>query len=408
MKFTRNFPPKIKVASIFYPVIIPTDIVVDGNKSTNVFDASFLSLLMELLHFKVEIFEPADKAYGSASPDGNWTGLIGLVQREEADLAFSRISVTEERSHAVDFAYPYVYDTITFITDKPEYSRSRYAVFHPFSSSMWEAVFFSIIVVLLTCLACKINGHWNNSQCLFLTTWGILTENSTKLKSLILSGKLLISFWILGSMFITLSYKTVLLSFLTFPAFTGIRSISQLSKGSESYSIKCSTYNGAAIFSLLNNSDVESWNKIAQCLKRNLMFDKTLEDFMFDTKYKKAYIGTRSHLQTLSRGYFISSESFGSVMLAIAVRKTFCCKKVLDEIIHKTAATGILHKFERDLRFFMTETSVNPKLKESDRNEKLTMEDLFGAFLVLIFGHICAFITFIFEFKKRQKHCRKF
>lgn len=141
----------------------------------------------------------------------------------------------------------------------------------------------------------------------------------------------------------------------------------------------------------------ESWNKIAQCVKRTMMFNTSVEDILYPTSHKKAFVGNRIELETLRRGYYISEDNFFTKMSAIAVRKTFCCKSVLDEIIHKISAAGILDKFRSDEIFYSSRRLNKPKVQEMDCIKKLSLEDLSGAFAILAFGHISAFIILVFE-----------
>ena len=71
-----------------------------------------LRQLSKDLGFEYTINESVDAHYG-VEADGKWTGLIGALQRNEADMALQTISVTEDRSKVVDFTAPYMMSGIS-------------------------------------------------------------------------------------------------------------------------------------------------------------------------------------------------------------------------------------------------------------------------------------------------------
>ena len=59
----------------------------------NVFD-----LIRQSCNFSFTFVQSKDGSYGSLSEDGNWTGLIGLLDRNEADFAINDLSVVFDRA----------------------------------------------------------------------------------------------------------------------------------------------------------------------------------------------------------------------------------------------------------------------------------------------------------------------
>ncbi|KAH6927299.1 hypothetical protein HPB50_001598 [Hyalomma asiaticum] len=52
-------------------------------------------MLLEILRYTITF--PLDSFWGLLKPDGNWTGVLGMLQRDEADLALSVINPTSEK-----------------------------------------------------------------------------------------------------------------------------------------------------------------------------------------------------------------------------------------------------------------------------------------------------------------------
>ena len=67
-----------------------------------------LKQLSRDLNFEYNISRIDDAHYGSEMTNGEWSGLIGELQRDNADIAIQAISVTEERSRVVNFTAPFM------------------------------------------------------------------------------------------------------------------------------------------------------------------------------------------------------------------------------------------------------------------------------------------------------------
>ena len=48
--------------------------------------------------------ETIDGGWGSPKDDGTWTGMIGMILRDEVDIAISDFYVTAERSMVIDYS----------------------------------------------------------------------------------------------------------------------------------------------------------------------------------------------------------------------------------------------------------------------------------------------------------------
>ena len=49
---------------------------------------------------------PPDKAYGNKNSEGNWTGMIGMITRNEADVAVADIVMNPIRISVINFIAP--------------------------------------------------------------------------------------------------------------------------------------------------------------------------------------------------------------------------------------------------------------------------------------------------------------
>ena len=78
-----------------------------------------LQALQLALNFTVVNTTPADGKYGGLEDDNKtWNGLIGLLDKKNADIVTSPMTSTEARSKVVDFTYAVAHDKITLVAKK--------------------------------------------------------------------------------------------------------------------------------------------------------------------------------------------------------------------------------------------------------------------------------------------------
>ncbi|GIY07306.1 glutamate receptor ionotropic, kainate 1 [Caerostris extrusa] len=99
--------------------IYVTNDSVKGIASIPVIESKFLELVSKSMGFLYELMVPEDGLFGNRLEDGNWTGVVGLLQRNEADMAFSYLSMNYERYLILDFSTTYSSQVQTFVTEMP-------------------------------------------------------------------------------------------------------------------------------------------------------------------------------------------------------------------------------------------------------------------------------------------------
>ncbi|XP_068202866.1 glutamate receptor ionotropic, delta-2-like [Palaemon carinicauda] len=107
-------------------------------------EARILDNLGSTLNFTYEILVPEDKKWGNPQPDGTVTGLMGMVARGEAHLAFPVI--TDMRAKLIDYTLPFYREPLAIFTRAATEKSRALAVFSPFTTMVWLCIIFSIIV----------------------------------------------------------------------------------------------------------------------------------------------------------------------------------------------------------------------------------------------------------------------
>jgi len=111
---------------------------------TNGTMGGFLGLLMaelsKAMNFTIKFMDP-EKSYGSWNYAENmWTGAIGQLVYDEADIGVSEFAITPDRLNAVDFTMPL------------RRSRNRLYFRQPSSSDVSWSKYFKVIIILVQVL----------------------------------------------------------------------------------------------------------------------------------------------------------------------------------------------------------------------------------------------------------------
>ncbi|VDO05524.1 unnamed protein product, partial [Haemonchus placei] len=111
--------------------------------SDNQYEGFCIDLLKEMaaiLKFNYTIIEVQDGSYGIEDESGRWNGIIGVLQRHEADVSISALTITYSRVEVVDFTLPFMHLGISILlaraNDDSEKS-SMFTFLEPLSFSVW-------------------------------------------------------------------------------------------------------------------------------------------------------------------------------------------------------------------------------------------------------------------------------
>lgn len=68
---------------------------------------------------RYELVEPPDGQWGVVDDHGNWSGVVGMLQREQADLSLC-LTITAPRLPVMDYTRVYTNDPLVIISLKPK------------------------------------------------------------------------------------------------------------------------------------------------------------------------------------------------------------------------------------------------------------------------------------------------
>lgn len=391
----------LKFAAVPALKLKPYAITNNDGKVLYVQEAELIRLVSEYFRVPYEVLIPADQEYGRKLPNGNWTGMRGMLERSEADLAFGYIRIGDEIPPGVNFVYPHILSDTTFMGNKPEPLSAKKAIISPFSCEIW--IMIALCSIVATFLLYFLIKKRRTFLDIFLNIIGSLLEKSLPFKIQKSSLRLLIFTWIFSVFVLTNSYKGVILSFLTFPTLVGIRDISELSRAAVKNSVKCYTYRGTLLSQRLIESKIDSWKNAGECLKRNdfsgVMEDNTMEEIFLNATGKKVFLGGRIFLNPYEKHYLISKDSFSVSMYSIYYAKKFCCPEYMNSLVLRLNEAGLIDNIRKKEAFFTERKAIAsfPESKPSVTLRKINFSDISGAFFLLVSGWILGFLTLLAE-----------
>nr|XP_042896777.1 glutamate receptor ionotropic, delta-2-like [Parasteatoda tepidariorum] len=317
------------------------------------YEGRMLKAILDALHAVPDVVIPLDLEWGSLKKDGNWTGMIGMVHRGEADIAMSLISQSSERMKAVDFSRTYAITDTTFVVKKPGMISKGFVFLLPFSLNIW---IICIAFIIIYPLLIRIFLSTNSYMYLWLNTMGNILKQPSEIAHKPWYNRIIQATWLLFAFMISCSYSAVMLSFLTLPIEGElIKSFRQLSEAVINGKFDCYTMKGTLTAWMLLNSEDVHIKKLGELIVRNdWMAQLNLNSSLVLPNGQalnagSAQINLRAVLEKdfrLRPDMYISQDSMGAMLIAIATNKNFCCRKKLDDILYRLVESeNVLFKY---------------------------------------------------------------
>ncbi|KAK4301577.1 hypothetical protein Pmani_026355 [Petrolisthes manimaculis] len=178
-----------------------------------------LQALTSYMNFTYEVREPVDGHWGVELEGGIWTGIVKGLLIEEADFCLD-LTVTPQRYPVIQFTGAYVDQSVALLTTKPRPLPEYLSLIRPFEWEVWLAVV-AITAVWGTSLwlfqkvwPLALGGKTFSFNSAIFYSWGVMLEDPPADPPNNLTGQLLVGWWLAGSLVITLSYRSSLISHL--------------------------------------------------------------------------------------------------------------------------------------------------------------------------------------------------
>ncbi|XP_068245259.1 LOW QUALITY PROTEIN: glutamate receptor U1-like [Palaemon carinicauda] len=382
-------------------ILIPTGKCVDN---------TMLHEMSLSLNFTYKFTEPKDGQWGHKLDNGSYTGVIGSVERMEADFSLN-IAITQDREEVVDCTIGYHIEPITFATTKPRLLNQAFALIRPFRVEVWIVFGLTVLIAgpvyyIISKYATLYRPALRPPNLAKSSFMAFATCFNQSIKWLpIGSTRIFIGIYIF-SMYVTVTmYIAMLTASLTLPTLSPtLNTLEKLVESDFSWGIQDL---GAADYQLLKSSKVPLYQRVFQGLKQCPSLDECIIRAR-DTKY--AFITWRTYLEDRIAVRFTSSA--GERQLHIAIGDIFPVelgwamnpgspyRHRFNSQIRKQLESGLISKWLSDV--------INDPQRREGKDEAalpssssliqaLGLHHLQGVFFILSIGYITSLLTFLFE-----------
>ncbi|GFR20093.1 glutamate receptor ionotropic, delta-2 [Trichonephila clavata] len=374
----------------------------DGKPNISGIEGEMIKILMEKVDIDYEIVIPKDTEFGRKLPSGNWTGLIGMVHRGEADMAIGTLGIYEDRYEVIDFGYPYITDGVTFVILKANKQLQLFGFLHVFGFQVWLLILFTLFLVTSITYASS-KGNETFFKILFNLSTNILRQ-PLNLKEYMSKHRITTFTWLVFALMISYFHSAILLSFLAIPTdFQKVRNFRQLSAAIEDGTHRAYTLKSSNYVNYLLNCHEDYLKFIGEKIEEN-HWDITAEEMTKNPlKNKSSAILGPSFIFRLLYGssemqskVLFSEDLLGFGNIAIAFRKDFCCTSKLYEMVSRLLSSGILNRI-MNRESFKHLLSISKKETANLEAQAITIKEFYGAFLFLLMGLSISLLVFLGE-----------
>lgn len=374
----------------------------DGKTELSGTEGTFLNLILETLDLQLKIVIAEDSEWGRLLPNGSWTGMVGKVYMNKADIAINLIGVTESRMRVVDYSTVYLTDDITFAIEKQGFASTSSALTRPFGWTIWTTM---VVVLLLMPLLIRfiLQTKDNYLHGLLKMFGGILKQPFSSIRDSFRHRIFMMS-WLIYAMIMSFSYSSVLLSILTVPSvIPTVRNFKELSDAVVTKNYKAFFNKGTFHFEQLRNHEKKSYRMLAEYVSHNSWWMGKHPILFTPEINKQSAMATAKTILEVAAGpeewkwNFLSDDSIMVYNFAIVINKGFCHKKRLNKVVSRVNSAGIYKKIMSD-EIFQTWLPHPERRRILDKAIRpLSINDLHSAFVLYSFGIGISFLVFIIE-----------
>ncbi|XP_076029122.1 glutamate receptor ionotropic, delta-2-like [Oratosquilla oratoria] len=168
---------------------------------------------------------------GILQPNGSYSGVMGLLKRQEADASLSLYSVSYERSKHVDFSIPLFIDEWRVVFKRPVLEPDIMGFIKPYTFWMWMYMLLTLVIVLAVTATLqwgwtkygassrpKAYSIWFYYDKYFLWILGLLLTHSMGWYPRGESGRMIAAMWLLAGIVLSTVYKSNLKAMLIRPS----------------------------------------------------------------------------------------------------------------------------------------------------------------------------------------------
>ncbi|XP_071546556.1 glutamate receptor ionotropic, kainate 4-like [Panulirus ornatus] len=182
-------------------------------------DIRMIDAIAAQLNLTYEIREPLDGKWGVPLANGSWTGIVGTLHRQQADLSLD-LTQTASRTEVISFTRVYAHEPMIIVSLKPGVLPRHLALLRPLTGELWVLIaastfVFGVVLWLLQRVWSSLSGERSlGLGSTIFYSWGVLLEDPPTDPPANVSGRMLMGLWLLSSIVIGTAYRSSLIAHL--------------------------------------------------------------------------------------------------------------------------------------------------------------------------------------------------
>ncbi|XP_037512788.2 glutamate receptor ionotropic, delta-1 [Rhipicephalus sanguineus] len=130
----------------WYPYVFMVDEPGGGFQLKGI-TGSMIDYIITSMGIKYELVQPLDNAWGELRPNGAWTGMMGQLQRGEADLALGPFVLTEKEATVANPSPAYTDEDMVILSGvEKEHKSNVYGYIRAFDLQVWMVLLCFLLV----------------------------------------------------------------------------------------------------------------------------------------------------------------------------------------------------------------------------------------------------------------------
>ncbi|XP_022900361.2 glutamate receptor ionotropic, kainate 2-like [Onthophagus taurus] len=394
-----------------------------GNDRFEGFAIDLIRELGKLEGFNYTFIIREDKANGVKDEHGKWSGMIGDLITEKADLAITDLTITSEREEAVDFTSPFMNLGISILYRKPSKAPPNFFSFAaPFAIEVWLTLAgaYFIVSISLFVMGRLCPSEWTNPYpCIdspeflinqfslrnsFWFAIGSLLQQGTEIAPIAYATRMVAGIWWFFTLIMVSSYTANLAAFLaTENPDIPFNNVYELNERAARLGIKFGAKKNGATLNFFRDATSKEFQQIYHYMHSNeddVMMkensdgvdraERELYAFFMESSSIEYEVQRRCNLTQI--GGLLDEKGYG-----IAMRKNSIYRHALSTAVLKLQETGKIQDLKR--KWWEERRGGGQCMGDGDREDAkpLNLKNVGGVFWVTVGGTLAAVVLVFLE-----------
>nr|XP_053630360.1 glutamate receptor U1-like [Cherax quadricarinatus] len=364
------------------------------------------------LNFTYTYVQPPDGIWGVRLKNGTWTGMLGMVMREEVGIGAGPFSIDENRALVVDYTAPILIDYMRILGARGLPEVNPWGFLFPLTLLVWVAILATLIILafakflMSSCISLKSDSKRNWFKITFDYARILLQQDYTVVEYWRWE-KVVLVVWMMVTLVLTRSYSGNLMALLA------VKHIPQpyqtLRDVVDDPSVTMIWEKDSGASPILKSAESGIFREIADKEKVGKLIWKTQPQFpeAIDTLVRRGdHVLMRSdsgHKTSIAQdftktgqcSFYESREEFMQIMLAMIGPKDSPIVPAINKRIMSMTEAGLFFQWLEEDR--VNATACYHASSKITVNAALSISNIWGMFVILSLGHLASLSIFCIE-----------